>query len=169
MGVTTTMTAGSWPVDEPSAERVSVQSRRRARPATQSQVAVFECLIISADARRRSTLIQAAETGGWTCYGCATFDDARARWQQRATKLVILDLAPLSAVEAAEWRQAYRSLGATADQLSVVCGGSGDQAGERWARESGAWVYLPGLGEDSGLNLVCSAAMSVAQRLAASP
>jgi hypothetical protein len=50
--------------------------------------------------------------------------------------------------------------------LVVVCGHQNDPGEEIWARGLGAWLYLPGLDQETEVSTVCREAMIASQRLA---
>jgi hypothetical protein len=49
--------------------------------------------------------------------------------------------------------------------LLVVCGNEGNAVEEIWARQLGAWLYLPGVSQACNVQALCEEALPVAERI----
>ena len=124
----------------------------------------LKCLVVSGDSGFRSRLEAVSElSGGASCEAPVDFvgmsDAIDADYQ-----LVIVDIArPLGdrvndAVEIAE------EFASRAGTLLVVCGSEDSVEEELWARQLGAWVYLPGVSSGDALVSLFAEARRVADR-----
>jgi hypothetical protein len=48
----------------------------------------------------------------------------------------------------------------------VICGNEGRPQEEIWARQLGAWLYLPGVVESDDVAMLCGEARQIAEQLA---
>jgi DNA-binding NtrC family response regulator len=125
------------------------------RPPKQSTAnSTLECLIVSPDTHRRESLSRAAVENGWTTVVCGDADTARHRAGRIAVKLAIVDLERPSTAESAKLRQFTAELAQAGGPLLVVCGAEGDAKQEVWARQLGAWLYLPGVAVDEAMAIL---------------
>lgn len=125
-------------------------------------VNVFQCLIVSADPRRRRMLERAATDGGWKTYSCADAPTALAHIHRWLTQLAVVDL---EAQPPESFRPLVEELTACSGLLSIVCGNEGDVKEEIWVRQRGAWMYLPGVADTSDVSLLFGEARQIAERL----
>jgi DNA-binding NtrC family response regulator len=141
--------------------RGQVQHRyihRAVKPAS-----VFQCLIVSADPGRREMFERAASDGGWKTSLCV---DAPAALTHIARSFVQLAIVDLEGRAMAEFRPVIEKLSAAGSGLLlIVCGNEGQAEEEIWARQAGAWLYLPGVREGSNFALLCGEARQIAERL----
>jgi DNA-binding response OmpR family regulator len=135
-------------------------AKRVAKP-----VSLLQCLIVSADARRREMFERAAADGGWKTFPCADAPTALAFIDRSLVQLAIVDLE----AEAAEaFRPIVENVTRTSGLLLIVCGNEGEVAEEVWVRQLGAWLYLPGVLDSNNLALLCGEARHIAERLSKS-
>lgn len=139
-------------------EQVQLKYARRAAKL----VNVFQCLIVSADPRRRRMLERAATNGGWKTYSCADAPTAVAHLHRWLLQLAVVDL---EAQTDESFRPLVEQLSACNGLLSIVCGNEGSVEEEIWVRQRGAWMYLPGVADGSDLSLLCGEARQIAERL----
>ena len=116
-----------------SADAVSPRGVRRA--------GLLDCLVVSGDASRRSRFEAAVELAGWLeCASPATTGDLRQA-VDRDFQLAIVDIA--------------EELAARPGTLLVICGSEDNVDEELWARQLGAWLYLPGVCDGDSLTSLC--------------
>jgi hypothetical protein len=139
-------------------EQVQLKYARRAAKL----VNVFQCLIVSADPRRREMFERAAIAGGWRTFACGDAPTAFAHLHRWLMQMALVDL---EAQPAEAFRPLVEQLSACNGLLSIVCGNEGNVEEEIWARQRGAWMYLPGVAESSNLALLCGEARQIAERL----
>lgn len=136
---------------------VKVNSKTRTAP--------FQCLVVSGQPQRRELLARAAEHAGWETVECA---DARNGWmasQRSLFRLAVIDLAEWGSDGVDEVRQLAERLARASGLLMMMCGNECDALEEIWARQLGAWLYLPGMGEEADIEMLCREARPIAERL----
>jgi len=141
------------------ATRTQIQLRFVKRSA--KLVNALQCLIISADVDRRSVFERAAVDGGWKTLQCADAPTALNYINRSLVQLAIIDLEKQSAEL---FRPVVERLTSTKGVLVIVCGNEGDVREEVWARQLGAWLYLPAV-EPANFTLLCGEARQIAERL----
>lgn len=122
----------------------------------------FQCLIVAAERRRGEMLSRAADEGGWRTHVCADAEAALAHINRSFVHLAVVDL---EGQKSPAFRPVLERLTACGGLLLIVCGNEGDSQEEVWVRQLGAWLYLPGVGENSNLALLCGEARQIAERL----
>lgn len=141
-----------------TSEEVRSLAGQAAAPRTGRGPRMLHSLVVSGDAGLRGRLETMAELGGWT--SCDTPEDGLNLRSavERDYQLVIVDIAnPVGewvndSVEIAE------EFAARPGTLLVVCGSGESVDEELWARQLGAWVYLPGVsGGDALMSLFAEA------------
>ncbi len=125
-------------------------------------VNVFQCLIVSADDKRRQMFDQAAALGGWKTLLCADAASAES-WLSRS--FVQLGVVDLEGDDRNQLRGVVERLAANGGLLLIVCGNDDDAEEEIWVRQSGAWLYLPGVLDGGHFALLCGEARQIAERL----
>ena len=126
-------------------------------------VGLLQCLIVSAKAARQQMLVDAASTGGWETIVCG---DAPSALRCLSRVFVRLALVDLEKPAPGELRQVVEKLAATSGVLVIVCGNEDDIQEEIWARQLGAWLYLPGV-EGAGVSVLCDEARQITEQMAA--
>ncbi|MEM8866178.1 MAG: hypothetical protein AAGF31_11600 [Planctomycetota bacterium] len=135
--------------------------RKRARSPTDSRSA---CLVVSGELTSLDVLAGAARQAGWVTAECRSPEEAVRQVVLHDFALALLDLT------AGQGREAFgdllRTLRGSASNLVVICDrDAADPAGELWSREQGAWLYLPEVGEQSGLTQICREAHRVLEKI----
>ena len=125
-------------------------------------VNVFQCLIVSADAKRREMLEQAASSGGWQTLLCTNAAGAETALDRSLVQLAVVDL---EGPDCLALRGIVDRLAHRGGLLLIVCGSDGDIDEEIWVRQSGAWLYLPGAIDGGNFALLCGEARHIAERL----
>ena len=126
-------------------------------------VSSFQCLVVSTDEQRTAMLEQAAFDGGWTT---VVGDDSEQAWmaiKRQRFQLVIVDLQDVSNPE--ELKSLAQEVSGSSNTLLMLCGNEGDGMEEIWARQLGAWLYLPGVCGASDVTSLCEQAIPVAEKL----
>ncbi len=131
---------------------------RVAKPAS-----VLQCLIVSADSARRTMFERGASDGGWKTSLAVDAAEALAHISRNFVQLAIVDLEGRSV---GAFQGVVQRLMASSGLLLIVCGNEGHLEEEVWARQSGAWLYLPGVVESTNFALLCGEARHIAERLA---
>ncbi len=135
---------------------------RRGKPSRSN--GALECLIVSGSNGRREMLSRAAMESGWSSVVCADSDTARHMAGRIAVKLAIVDLERPSLAELDGLRELSAELVRMGGPLLVVCGADGDAQQEIWARQLGAWLYLPGMAGVDAMSTLCSEARQVVEK-----
>ncbi len=112
-------------------------------------------------------LADAAADGGWETLVWDGWDAQGSLPQPGEFSLAIVDLQDCTLPETEQLRQLSASRIATPGCLLIVCGNQGDPQEELWARQLGAWLYLPGVSPGCDVATLCQQAHEVADRLAA--
>jgi DNA-binding NtrC family response regulator len=119
-------------------------------------------LIVSADSQRRGIFEHAAADSGWKTLLCADAPDALTCLNRSLVQLAIVDL---ESQQPGTFRSVVEQLTARNGLLLIVCGNEGDIKEEVWARQLGAWLYLPGVPEGNNFTALCGEARHIAERL----
>jgi hypothetical protein len=147
----------------PGTVRVGVAPDLEGRTAVATQV----CLVISTRADRREMLSKAARDAGWQTVVCSEPADGWGELQRGRLQLTLLDIQDCTLVELEEFQSLAAQLVGQAGSLLVVCGNQGDPCEEVWARQLGAWLYLPGVEAETDVAMLCEEARVACQRLQA--
>lgn len=113
--------------------------RAMRRPGLQS------CLVVSGDPVLRNRLEAVSELSGWTA--CSA-PDTSAELQEVVDddfQLVVVDVARPLGDRVNDSLEVAEEFAARPGTLLVVCGSEDNIDEELWARQLGAWVYLPGI------------------------
>jgi DNA-binding NtrC family response regulator len=125
-------------------------------------VNLFQCLIVSADATRREMFEQAAASGGWQTLLCTDAAGAETCLNRSLVQLAVIDL---ECPDPHALRGVVERMATRGGLLLIVCGNDGDTDEEIWVRQSGAWLYLPGVIDGGNFKLLCGEARHIAERL----
>lgn len=135
------------------------QAKRGQRAVTTAQ-----CLVLSVHPDRREMLVRSANDAGWDTVACA---DAQVAWQTAQRERFAMALVDLESAD--QLQASYRDLAEhiikNQQTLMVVCGHEEDTAEELWARQAGAWLYLPGVSANCNIRDLCQEAWPVAEKL----
>jgi len=138
-----------------TSEVLAPESMSGVLPRSTRRVGMLDCLVVSGDSARRRRFEAAVELAGWLeCVSPETAGEVRQS-VDRDFQLVIVDIAsPLGdrvndSVEIAE------EMAARPGTLLVVCGSEDNVDEELWARQLGAWLYLPGVCDGDSLTSLC--------------
>jgi hypothetical protein len=122
-------------------------------------------LVVSPDPLRQIMFGKAAIRTGWRQVVCSDQASALPHLASGTVGLVLVDTATPNPNTAADRRLLVELLSDQKDLLTVVCGRTNDPAEEIWARQCGAWMYLPGVAPESDLDPVLCGAKQAIERL----
>jgi DNA-binding response OmpR family regulator len=125
---------------------------------------LLECLIVSPRAQQRELLSRAASDSGWASVVCGDAGTARDLAQRIVVKLAFIDLEQSPLDDLADLQDLAAELSRMGCPLLVVCGAEGNAQQEIWARQLGAWLYLPGMAGVEAMTELCGEARSVVER-----
>ncbi|MHB1038691.1 MAG: hypothetical protein ACYC0Y_29055 [Pirellulales bacterium] len=149
-----------------SSQPVLRPSESRSATCYEGPSGAYQCLVVASSGSRREMLSWAAVDGGWEAIACGTADGAAAQAKRAVIRLAIVDLEYSDGSESGAFRNLLEQLARTSDLLLMVCGHEGNAREEIWARQLGAWLYLPAVNEGGDLAVLCGEARHVAERLA---
>jgi DNA-binding NtrC family response regulator len=108
---------------------------------------LLKCLVVSGDADLRRRLDTMADLAGWSACE-APVDAAELRSLVDSDyHLVIADIARPLGERVNDTVEIAEEFAGRPDTLVVVCGSGESVDEELWARQLGAWVYLPGVAQ----------------------
>lgn len=155
------------PVEKKGAPRGSpAAAAGSTRTAVASTAAALPCLLTSQDKPLREWMAATAMAAGWHAVGCDNPAGALRQAVLRRFRFAVIDLGP-SSMRRNDFGEVVRVLAATPGNLLVVGQPDADPEGsaELWARERGAWLYLPGMDQRCDLLGVCEQALALAEKL----
>lgn len=153
------MIAGLEQLEAINTASLLTRTRGVARTTTTAQ-----CLVLSLNPKRREMLVRSANEAGWDTVACA---DARAAWhtaQRERFAMALIDLESAQTCDA-QYRDLAEHMMGSQRTLTVVCGHEGNAVEEIWARQTGVWLYLPGVTADCDIRGLCAEAMPVAEKV----
>lgn len=139
--------------------------RNRQPVRTEAPAALYRCLIVSASHERMAMLRDAAAAQGWDPILCHAAEQASREAVRHRLQMVIVDLERTERGVAERLKDLAEQFADESERLLVVCGTDGDVMEEIWARQLGAWMYLPGVDDTSDVAMVCGEAKNVAEKL----
>lgn len=145
------------------------QGKAQAEPngSRSQRTATMQCLIISQDAQRGDMLCRAAAEGGWEPVVIADARRAAAAVNRTLFRLVLVDTESASGTELEELHRFCEQFSESTGTLLVICGPQASASEEIWARQIGAWLYLPGVVDGAGVVSLCELATQVSGEMAA--
>jgi DNA-binding NtrC family response regulator len=141
-----------------------VHASKAARQTTahpKGEYLLFHCLVVTADGARRQFMERAAGEQGWEVVACGDAESAVDYLRRRFAQLAIIDL---PSDESGELTDLLDRLPAFGDLLTIVCGHENDMEEEIWVRQTGAWLYLPGVDDATDMGLLCGEAKRIVER-----
>lgn len=151
----------------------SAESARLApRPATPPRVVrtAPECvaLLLVSDDARRPAIADAVDAAGWHVLVCDSVGDAMRQADRWRTQLAVIELAATTDAHRATFQKFAEQLGNSGSPLVVISDERPTPADELWARQSGAWLYLPEMDSGEDLTALCRDALQSVRKQAAS-
>ena len=127
---------------------------------------LLRCLILSWNEVRAEGLQRAAERQAWDALVCSNSAVFIKQLFRMKVPLTIVDLPEVSAAEYSKMRMASAKVREVSDALLVVCAASAECDEEIWARELGAWAYMPEVPDPTSVDWVFEEARSALARQA---
>ena len=137
----------------------------RPAPMPRTPLSVPPCLVASASPAQQERLAECAAAAGWRPVVCAGFDSALSTVRHTLFRMALVDLTEVGSGEATGFRKLAEHLCQQAELLLVLCGNVDAVSEEIWARQLGAWMYLPGMVSEEELRIICRAAAEAAEKL----
>jgi len=148
-----------------SSPAVLVAPEVRAPIKRRTPVALHQCLVVSASARRAQLWVRAAHEENWTTIVCTTAADAIRQAVRNRIDLALIDLQSAEGDLQADLRALVEHLASRGGSLLAVCGTPEDTFAEVWSRQLGVWMYLPGIDSESDIALLCAEARNILKKL----
>lgn len=133
------------------------------RPQPAAAIAQLRCLVVAENPSRRAMFAAAAEEVGWDVIVCDSVDTGWHVCERERYEMAIADMAALP--DSAPMRDLVSQMASHPNLLLMICGNEGDGLEEIWARQLGAWLYLPGVSERCDVEMLCRQGLPVAERL----
>lgn len=150
-----------------TAEDLASESMTRMLPRSMRRTGMLDCLVVTGDATRRQLIEAAAGQAGWVeCAAPRTTGDLR-RAIDRDFQLVIIDVASPLGDRVGDTLEIAEEMVTRPGTLVVVCGSEDNVDEELWARQLGAWLYLPGVCDGNSLTSLCTEARRLRDSLPA--
>ena len=130
----------------------------------ETEVTSLQCLVISASDERRAMFEEAASSGGFDPVLCRSGEEALTVSGRFRFPLVIVDLQE-AGDQSAGYRELVEHIAAHEDALLMLCGEEENPLEEIWARQHGAWLYLPGVDTSCDVTTLCCEAKDLADKL----
>ena len=124
-------------------------------PRSTRRTAMLDCPVVSGDSARRRRFEAAVELAGWLeCASPETSGEIRQAID-RDFQLVIVDIASPLGDRVSDSVEIAEEMAARPGTLLVICGSEDNVDEELWARQLGAWLYLPGVCDGDSLTSLC--------------
>ena len=134
---------------------LALETTTRMLPRSARRTGLLDCLVVTGDAGRRGRIEAAAELAGWLeCAAPETSAELR-KAVDRDFQLVIVDVASPLGDRVNDTLEIAEEMVARPGTLVVVCGSEDNVDEELWARQLGAWLYLPGACDGDSLTSLC--------------
>lgn len=141
----------------------STSSVLKPRVENRKSTTTIQCLVLSDDAMRQEMLSRAAHEAGWDTVICKDVANAWSTVQRQRFEMAFVDLDGTSSSDG--FKEVAEHMSSNHDALLVVCGEEGNAMEEIWARQLGAWLYLPGVSGTSDVSALCREASPVVEKL----
>lgn len=115
---------------------------------------LLRCLVLTWSEGRADLLRSAARNESWQATVNIDVREFLRNVFLLRVPLTFVDLPDTQQQEYSVWQSAAERAKDLSDSLVVVCGIGGDPTEELWARQLGAWAYLPGDNGLAGLELI---------------
>ena len=145
----------------------SSEVRSFAAPAVSHRVGCVpaqKCLVVSGDNGFRGRLHTMSELGGYASCDLPTDVEGLQQAIDGDYHLVIVDIARPVGDRVNDTIEMAEEFAARPGTLLVVCGSEDSVDEELWARQLGAWVYLPGVSSSDALMSLFAEARRVSDR-----
>ena len=116
---------------------------------------LLNCVVVSGDASRRNRFEAAADLAGWGDCSAPTSTKEAIESVGRDVSLAIVDIACPIGDRVVDAVAIAEELASRPGTLLVICGSEDSVDEELWARQLGAWLYLPGVCDGDSLTSLC--------------
>ena len=140
--------------DKQHALRPATRERGAQSVPIQTPSDLFRCLVTSSSEQRLELFRLAAEAESWRVISCHGVTEFMRKLFRERVPLTIVDLPLPAAQNYSDLRGAAERVREAGDSLLMVSGMTDDPSEEIWARQLGAWVYLPMPDDSQGLEWV---------------
>ena len=134
-------------------------------PKGSNKSAKFRCLIASDNALRVSMFSRAAVEQGWEPVVCYDANMAAREAVCQQFQMAVVDIADNGAMSTKRFREIAERLVAEKNALIMICGSEDNADEEIWARQIGAWIYLPGVDDQTDLAMLCGESKNIVEKL----
>ena len=145
---------------------VTAGSAVTASDTSSSAVSGLGCTVIGFSEHRRQLIASAAAAAGWTVVELADPKAARIQLLRKPPAMVVIDVEDQSGAAPEALKSLAERVSTQRDVLIAMCGNEGNAVEEIWARQLGAWLYLPGVVDDTDLSGLLKEGSQVAARRA---
>ena len=125
---------------------------------------LLKCLVLSGDRGLRNRLDAVMELSGWSACDAPDRSADLGAVVDGDYQLVVVDVAHPLGDRVSDTVEIAEELASRPRTLLVVCGSVGSVDEELWARQMGAWVYLPGVSGGDALVSLFTDARRLAER-----
>ncbi len=108
-------------------------------------------------------LDKAARTADWETVVCPGSEAGWLALKRQRFQLALVDMDGVQAAD--DLRRLCEDIAQSKKTLLMLCGNEGNALEEIWARQLGAWLYLPGVTQGNDLVALCAEARPVAEKL----
>ena len=125
---------------------------------------LLTCLVLSGDRGLRNRLDAVMELSGWSACDAPEQSSDLQAVVDGDYQLVVVDVAHPLGDRVSDTVEIAEDIASRPGSLLVVCGSVGNVDEELWARQMGAWVYLPGVSGGDALVSLFTEARRLAER-----
>jgi hypothetical protein len=126
---------------------------------------LWQCLVMAGSPARRELFRSTAENSTWQAEVTGDLQEFVRSFFRHTAPLTIVDMPGIEMARYSEFREAALRVSGLNDSLLAICASEGNFSEETWARQLGAWMYLPMVTEE-GIELVFRDARNVIARRA---
>lgn len=126
---------------------------------------LYQCLVVSSGDGRRGSIVRAAKDASWAPIVCRDAVSAAEHCARSRVYLALVDLLDIDQTAREHTYRLCERLVETQQPLLVICGHENQPQEEIWARQLGAWLYLPGLVETKEMAALAEEARRVVDKL----
>lgn len=147
-----------------TSDEVRSLAGKPASPRTVRGPGLMKCLVVSGDAGLRNRLDAVTELSGWSACEAPVDAAELSAAVEGDFQLVIADIAHPLGDRVNDTVEIAEEFAGRPGTLLVICGSEDNVDEELWARQMGAWVYLPGISSGDALVSLFAEARRVADR-----
>jgi len=147
-----------------TSEEVRSLAGQAASPRTVRGPGLMKCLVVSGDAGLRSRLDAVTELSGWSACDAPSAAEDLGSLVDGDYQLVVVDIAHPLGDRVNDTVEIAEEFAGRPGTLLVVCGSEDNVDEELWARQMGAWVYLPGVSSGDAFVSLFAEARRVGER-----